>query len=177
MVTEFMAHINKYRTILYILIVGWFSLFLYSCATVKTTVFVPEPECTKGKNIIVRWGTIYNKKDTVKRYEINSKGEVYKQMGKIHSETLQNKKIGNVDPNKYCEILQELRFAVLKTQALNAPGDQQNFIEYINPGEDLMWRGAWNSKYQAAGSAYVRSVFEQLDSLNFLLVRILQETD
>jgi hypothetical protein len=154
--------INTIKIVLFFFV----SIVFISCSSSKP---VQEPECTKGKKIIVRWGDLDNIAGTVEKYELNEKGEVLKFKGKINSTDMKFQKIGVLDPVKYCDLMIEVKTAVLKTQSLNAPGEKQRFIEYISSNDDNIWRGTWNSKYQAAGSVHLRDIYDKLESLKPLI--------
>jgi len=139
-------------------------LFLFACSTINKS----KPECLKnGKmdKVELRWGGMNYKKNLISGYKIDAKLNLYKisQAGK--NKKIKSEKIGQIDGNEFCYLINKAQAIFLKVQALKVFADSSNFIEFINPELNSTARAIWNAKFKTFGSKEFRNLFIKLDSL------------
>jgi hypothetical protein len=118
------------------------------------------------KGMILRWGGHNYKTNYISGYQIDNKADLYKFEMKNSFEDAKTEKIGNVDEERFCRLLKDTKRFFIEIQALHAPGDTSNFIEFINPVTNTNLRAVWNARYKTYGSREFRALF---DSLNLFL--------
>lgn len=113
------------------------------------------------RDIQIRWGTEDDSLQTVTRYSLNTKGEVFSYTGPV-SDTIQEQYLVHVEPSDYCEMASSVNSAFLKTQALSVRGKRARYIEYINPSTDVYLRAMWNPDLSTFQSRDMRAEFDRL---------------
>ncbi len=135
------------------------AMIVVSCSSApKQAKCVKESE----KDLLINWGTQYNKTGWRVYHSINSKMEIVK----VEEDSLGNKKFSDssrISEENYCRIKQDLVNFVVKTQALAFPGIVQQFVEYNSPGQNVYFRAIWNPEHTNAGNKELRVFFDSLD--------------
>ena len=117
------------------------------------------------KSQLVRWGDYNAKTGVMTGYQLNTQmviSRIRKEKNSTNSETHE---VGTILPERYCAAISLVKKEILKTQALNLMGDDNYFIEYLNPGMNTSIHVFWNSKIQGNGSEGFRVVFDSLQTL------------
>jgi hypothetical protein len=148
----------KKIVLLLILIIS--ALSLYSCKTTEATCIKPQT-----KDQIIRWGEYNAKSGLVTGYQINTDFMIYRIKMEPPNKDYTLQEIGKIQPLTYCDMVEMIKDEVLKTQALNAPGEQNKFIEYTNPGTKVSSRNVWNVKFNTLGSKGFREIYDSLQTL------------
>ena len=134
------------------------SMQFVGCSQAKLPPCVPK----SSKGIIIRWGEMNSKNHNETYYELNDKCNI--QLGIIQNSKSDTtvQKIGKISESEYCTLYKAVQDAITKTQALNTPGDIQNYVEYIDRSNSVYFRALWNQEYTNAGNKQFRQVFDSL---------------
>ena len=148
------------KIIIVLCVISIISLQFVGCTQAKLPPCVPK----SSKGVIIRWGEVNSKNHNETYYELNDKCNI--QLGIIQNSksdtTIQ--KIGKISESEYCNIYKGVQDAITKTQALNMPGDIQNYVEYIDRSNSVYFRALWNQEYTNAGNKQFRQVFDLLQT-------------
>jgi len=113
------------------------------------------------QQIVLRWGDEDDSLQTMTRYSLNTKGEIFHYSGPI-VDTIPETYLVHVELSEYCEMASSVNSSFLKTQALSVRGRRARYIEYINPHTDVFLRAMWNPDLSTFQSRDMRFEFEQL---------------
>lgn len=155
-----MKKIHWYSKTLFLLIL----LFLVSCKSLNYA------ECTKinQRELIIRWGEYFSSHNKRVGFELNSKAELFKYEN-VNNSTINYSKIGNVDQNRYCNILSLLSKTILRTQIVNEIGDTLKYLEYINPERNSSLLLRWHPWFNTKNSRGVQEIYDSLNVLKLSL--------
>ena len=139
-----------------------FILVLSACSALKTK----QADCINdvNKDLVISWGIYIPSTGVINGYKINTECQV----SKFTSKNLKDEKsdiIGKIDHSVYCRNLSEIQSSILKTQALNAPGDTLKFFEYSNPKMSEDMRAVWNPKFKHSGNVNFVVVYDSLEAI------------
>ena len=139
------------------------SLICFSCKT-------PRPECISDSNkgVVLRWGTIDNIVKSSHFYELDSFAKIYEIQLDSNNNQIRNE-LGKIENNDYCNLIELVITTLVETQALNSPGEIQNFVDYLNLDNNMLMRAAWNPKFSTKGNKAYRAVY---DSLNIRVIHL-----
>lgn len=154
----------KRYTNIKIIFAAVFTIAVMGCGTVSKSV---KPDCFID-DLILRWGGHNHKENILSGYQIDSEAFLYKFIKDSLHPNYNIEKIGEVDKDRFCELLKTTKKLFIEIQALNAPGDSSNFVEFLNPGTNTNLRAVWNVRFQTFGSKEFRALF---DSLNLFVVK------
>jgi hypothetical protein len=124
----------------------------------------PKPNCITKHNLQmeIAWGTEYQKSETFMGYKLITDASVYKYWTDSADQKPQFKLIGNLMPEKYCEIVNQLQDIILRNQTLNVPADTVSYIEYKNPISNTFFRAVWNPKFHTKGNMEFYQLYDTL---------------
>ena len=162
----------NFRTTIWVILLALAS----ACGTIsdktKTNCIDDNPE-----SLILRWGGHNYKTGYLSGYQIDGKANLFSFEKKGSNSIYESIKIGNVNADRFCELLNSSKKYFVEIQALNAPGDSSNFIEYINPVINTNLRAVWNERFKTYGSREFRELYDSLNTFIQENERImLQET-
>ncbi len=136
----------------------FFSLIITSCSSVKM------PNCVgkQDKDLIIRWGEIYNKQKITTQYELHTNLDVFLIIQREESPEPKIQKIGKFNDSLYCNLLVKLRNAIIEVQSLNSPGDEvSNFMEYLDKPNNAHFRATWNPIFTNKGNELFKKIFSE----------------
>ena len=130
---------------------------LDSCKTTEVNCIKPG-----NKDQIIRWGEQSAKSGSIIGYQINT-NMVISRIKKEQADTVYiTHEIGQIDPLKYCDLVDMIKHEVLKSQAVNAPGEKNKFIEYANPAKNVTVFARWNVLFNTVGTKGFREIYDSL---------------
>ena len=141
-----------------------FILFVVASIVLLDSCKTTEVNCIKpyNQNQIVRWGEYNAKLGNVIGYQIST-DMMISRIKKDKADTAYSiQEIGKVDPLKYCDIVEMIKYEVLRSQAVNAPGELNRFIEYQNPAKNVSVRAMWNSLFNTVGTKGFREIYDSM---------------
>lgn len=139
-------------------------IFLFSCKSLDYA------ECTKihHKELIIRWGENFNAENRKVGYELNSKAELFKYEN-INNKKTSFSKVGNVNQERYCNILSMITKTILKTQVVNEIGDTLRYFEYLNPEKNSNLYFKWHPRFNTKNSRGFQEIYDSLNILKLSL--------
>ena len=149
---------NKIIIILFVFSI--ITLQFVGCSQAKLPPCVPK----SSKGVTIRWGEVNSKNNFETFYELNDKCNIQLSIIQSSQSDTTIQKIGKISESEYCNIYKALQDAITKTQALNMPGDIQNYVEYIDRSNSVYFRALWNQEYINAGNKQFRQVFDSLQA-------------
>jgi len=138
--------------------------FIVSCKSLDYA------ECTKvhHKELIIRWGESFKSGNKKVGFELNSKAELFKYEN-MNNKTTSYSKVGNVDQDRYCNILSMITKTILKTQVVNEIGDTLRYFEYINPAKNSDLYFKWHPRFNTKNSRGFQEIYDSLNILKLSL--------
>lgn len=127
-------------------------------------------ECTKvhHKELVIRWGESFNTENKKVGFELNSKAELFKYEN-LNDKPINYSKIGNVNQDRYCNILSMITTTILKTQVVNEIGDTLRYFEYINPEKNSNLYFRWHPRFNTKNSRGFQEIYDSLNVLKLSL--------
>lgn len=124
-------------------------------------------DCIKPgmEKLAITWGDVILKTGEIDGWRLNAKGEVLRfTREELNSDSIISK-TSEIDKSKLCSLISMINSEILKTQALNAPGDISRYVEFYNPETGTNFRAIWNPKFQTVGSKGFRAIYDSLMSV------------
>lgn len=142
---------------LYLLMV--LTIFLSSCATTQKVA----PCITKqSAEIIILWGEINDKNNYDIHYELTTDKNITFIVNNGITGENKKEKIGQIPDEVYCDILKKAKENILKTQALNSPGETSNYFEYIDKKNNVQFKALWNPQFTNKGNQEFKALYNDL---------------
>mgnify|MGYP005837222233 CR=1 FL=1 len=143
---------------IFVLILSSFCLIFSSCSSVKM------PKCVgkQDKDLIIRWGEIYQKQKMTTYYELNTSLDLLLVIQRDDNSEPKIQKIGKFNDSLYCNLLTKLRNGIIEVQSLNSPGDDvSNFMEYVDKTNNAHFRATWNPIFTNKGNELFKKIFSE----------------
>ncbi len=144
------------RTKLYLIL--FLSLFLSSCST---TVKLAPCVTKYTTDVVMRWGEM-NKNNYQLYYELTTDKNITFTVNNGISGENKKEKIGIIPDEVYCNLLKKAKENILKTQALNSPGETSNFFEYIDKKNNTQFKAVWNPEFTNKGNQDFKELYKEL---------------
>ncbi|MDQ1266358.1 MAG: hypothetical protein QG635_1510 [Bacteroidota bacterium] len=145
------------------------SFILISCGSQN----LQKPKCINPQNssLIIRWGEIYPDGAT-QAWQLDAFARLSDISKKSNSDNKNDREIAVISEQELCSLIVIIKNAVIKTQALYAPGDTSRFVEYSIPALNSNFRGLWNKKYENVGSEEFRHVYDSLEAIRISYIKV-----
>ena len=114
-----------------------------------------------NKELKISWGEYYPKEVIMKGYELTNDAELYSITRKLNKD-IDLQKIGKLDNEKYCDIVNNLEKMFLKVQVINVPADTSRFIEYSNKTTSVTMRAIWNPVFITETNSSFQFIYDSL---------------
>lgn len=126
----------------------------------------PQTNCLgKVDSLInVRWGEMRKGCDTLVGWKLDCNGMISSFIQKVGSDEVIKANYGNMSCNELKIMLNRVKRAVLKVQALNAPGDTSRFVEFNSPYDGVQLRFVWNPSYDTQNNKDFIAIYDTLDT-------------
>ncbi|MGB9702855.1 MAG: hypothetical protein ACPL1A_09060 [Candidatus Kapaibacteriota bacterium] len=144
------------KTKLYLIL--FLSLFLSSCST---TVKLAPCVTKYTTDVVMRWGEM-NKNNYQLYYELTTDKNITFTVNNGISGENKKEKIGKIPDEVYCNLLKKAKEYILKTQALNSPGETSNFFEYIDKKNNTQFKAIWNPEFTNKGNQDFKELYKEL---------------
>ncbi|MCX7880722.1 MAG: hypothetical protein N2517_08680 [Ignavibacteria bacterium] len=133
-------------------------ILLFSCNSPKYPFCLNE----KTREIKITWGTKYTTTNKQEIFTLSADGKIY------YANTYGKKKhIVKLNETQFCNLLDRINEAILKTQVINEVGDTLNFITYENPNIGVFSNAVWNPRFATKNSRHFRELYDTLKTLTF----------
>ena len=138
-------------------------LCLIGCGTGQAPCF--KSDMSKS---ILRWGDYTTKERLYNGYQMTPAGSI-QEYRRDSSGKETTKVIGNFDNKDACKILGLYYWAMKTVQVCSEPGENLNFLTFVNNETNTFWNIYWNDKFNTLTNKNLKVVN---DSINSIMKRI-----
>lgn len=160
----------KYHNIFKLIIILFFfvglELLVISCASTSKTVKNVNCVNPTQKDLLITWGVIDKPNKVFNGYQLDTKGQIFSI--KADTNFVDYKRINfimKLEEDVYCSYLKQTINTIIKTQALNTPGDTVRLFEYNDSAANTIIRAFWNPKFKTGGNKQFRAIYDSLDAV------------
>jgi hypothetical protein len=142
-------------------------LFIIAAFLLPACTSITPPPCVSPEagndKIVVRWGRQNENTTILEGYHLDAQGQLFKIPDPTEDRPDMDK-IDNVDGEKYCRLVEQVRGQFLKAQTVNVPNPESAFIEYANPPKGIYLRAVWIPKYAQHTSQEFQKLYDSLQT-------------
>jgi hypothetical protein len=119
----------------------------------------------QSETLEISWGERYTLSGAVNGYMMNGKSELYNINKPSEFDNFKKIMIKKIDEDYFCTKIKLVNNVIMKNQALSIPADTVRFIQYENPGANVLIIAEWNPKYKISANKDFIILYDSLQTL------------